>query len=138
MTEQEKAALVEIATKRLAQYRKMQEHQNSDVRPRGGIDFKYEPSIALMEIALAALTAEPVGDFYEDGKDNWWQIGPHDKVPHVTPLYTAPPAPAIPDGWRLVPVEPTDAMTESGWDKLNVSGDMNCAYEAMIAAAPTP
>ncbi|QKJ87460.1 hypothetical protein PMPD1_2518 [Paramixta manurensis] len=48
MTESEKAELVEIATKRLAQYRKMNEHKNSNVMPRGGIEFQYEPSIALI------------------------------------------------------------------------------------------
>ncbi|QKJ88071.1 hypothetical protein PMPD1_3141 [Paramixta manurensis] len=52
MTESEKAELVEIATKRLAQYRKMNEHKNSNVMPRGGIEFQYEPSIALMETLL--------------------------------------------------------------------------------------
>ncbi|WP_277973401.1 hypothetical protein [Pantoea agglomerans] len=47
------------------------------------------------EAKLAELAKRPpVGDFYEDGPGNWWQIGPHDKVPHVTPLFTRP-APAV-------------------------------------------
>lgn len=29
------------------------------------------------------------------------------------PLYTAPPAPAVPDGWRLVPIRATDDMTKA-------------------------
>lgn len=46
------------------------------------------------EAKLAELAKRPpVGDFYEDGPGNWWQIGPHDKVPHVTPLFDRP-APA--------------------------------------------
>jgi len=51
---------------------------------------------------LAELTRRPpVGNFYEDGPGNWWQIGPHDKVPHVTPLFDRP-APAA-DLAELVP-----------------------------------
>ena len=49
----------------------------------------------LVEIALTSLNSVPVGDFYEDGKDDWWQLGPYDKVPRITPLYTAPPVPVI-------------------------------------------
>lgn len=108
----------------------------------------------IAEIALAALMAEPVGDFYEDGPGNWWQIGPHDKVPHVTPLYRA--APAVPNGvigfdpgskdstaivhhvtppgWKLVPVEPTMRMVIDGFvsdpEISGNSGDLE-AYESM-------
>jgi len=190
---EEKQALIEVATKRLNQSRKMAEAQKGSVRPRGGIEIDYGINIALMEIARAALNTQPVnlpqsfygvvqggkvvmlpaddgqwlnkttvaeafraleqraeaaekalaeqgeqvdkanaliddlreerkllqrlagdrgnklesaeaklaelakrppvGDFYEDGPGNWWQIGPHDKVPHVTPLFDRP-APA--------------------------------------------
>ena len=41
---------------------------------------------------------------------------------------------AVPEGWQLVPVEPTnamlDAMEESGWTEGN--------YRAVLAAAPKP
>lgn len=89
MTEQEKAALVEWLQKEIALIQSAQ-----DEIPFG-LDYDGENTLKVFNIALAALTAESVGDFYEDGKDNWWQIGPHDKVPHVTPLYTTQPAPAI-------------------------------------------
>lgn len=42
------------------------------------------------------------------------------------------------EGWKLVPVEPTDEMINAGdhfMDGLSRLGD---AYEAMLAAAPTP
>lgn len=45
------------------------------------------------------------------------------------------PQPAIPDGYRLVPVEPTGGMLEAaiaaGWSRIDI-------YQAMIAAAPEP
>lgn len=262
MTEEQKQQLFEVARKRLSQYQKMNEAQKSSVRPRGGIEIDYGVSIALMEIALAALNTQPinlpqsfygvvqggkvvmlpaddgqwlnkttvaeafraleqraeaaekalaeqgeqvdkanalindlreerkllqrlagdrgnklesaeaklaelakrppVGDFYEDGPGNWWQIGPHDKVPHVTPLFDRP-APAadlaelVPDGWKLVPVEPSEKMIVEGfesrpdedfsdpeeWEEYSqMSGCEQAAYRAqrcwaaMLAASP--
>lgn len=63
----------------------------------------------------------------------------------TAPLYTDPPA--APDGWRLVPVEPTPEMARNGaisiwlaagpvtgiWIKAVAE-----AYRAMLAAAPAP
>lgn len=146
MTTEEKAELVAIATKRLAQYRKMQEHINSDVRPRGGIDFQYEPSIALMEIALAALTAEPVAHLYQwaayitcEGPQSFsekiereappdWALEEGRAKSHQ-PLYSSPPDPTIPEGWRLVPIDPTKEMLES----VDIGPK---TYKALLAAAP--
>jgi len=57
---------------------------------------KYHQWLRLAEMALAALTAEPVGEFYEDGPLNWYQISDGDRVPthRRIPLYRqAPPAP---------------------------------------------
>lgn len=59
-----------------------------------------------------------------------------------------PPAPIVPDGWKLVPIKPTPEMLNA----LSVSPDMGPqgriirysvdklpgAYSAMLAAAPTP
>ena len=53
------------------------------------------------------------------------------------PLY-ARPVPAIPEGYALVPVEPTDEMKEAGRKELGAlygrHGAANC-YKAMISAA---
>lgn len=56
----------------------------------------------------------------------------------ITPIYTRP-APAInlaepvPDGWKLVPVEPTKEM----WDAYDAAPrDIECEWSAMLAAAP--
>ena len=45
---------------------------------------------------------------------------------------------AVPEGWKLVPVEPTRAMCEAGWYRMqNHLGEEEC-WKAMLAAAPTP
>ncbi|WP_249415185.1 hypothetical protein [Citrobacter sp. RHBSTW-00903] len=55
----------------------------------------------LARMALAAMDSEPVGEFYEDGPLNWYQISEGDKVPdnRRIPLYRhAPPASvSVPD-----------------------------------------
>lgn len=56
-------------------------------------------------------------------------------------LFTRP-APAadladlVPDGWKLVPVEPTKQMLEASYREASVYSPT--AYRAMLAAAPTP
>ncbi|OAR83443.1 hypothetical protein [Enterobacter hormaechei] len=56
-------------------------------------------------------------------------------------------SPVIPDGWVMVPVEPTAEMLQSGisahYERSQIQihdrpapGPMECAYVAMIAAAP--
>jgi hypothetical protein len=64
----------------------------------------------------------------------------------IRPLYTTPPAqPAVPEGWKLVPVEPTKEM----WDAVNKLDDQcaggnydgkGCsieqAWDCLLAAAP--
>ena len=67
------------------------------------------------------------------------------KLPHKANLYAGPgaqPAPSVPEGWKLVPIEPTYEMLEAGEDTLiptytdtpvSVPFDV---YRAMLAAAP--
>lgn len=53
-------------------------------------------------------------------------------------------AEVVPEGWRLVPVEPTEAMKQAGELALDVRGlvvdhdDAADAWVAMLAAAPSP
>ncbi len=62
-------------------------------------------------------------------------------IDHRRVLYTTPqPAHTEQDGWKLVPIEPTEAMKKAYYDsslapisKLSVTG-----YRALIAAAPKP
>ena len=48
------------------------------------------------------------------------------------------PAPSVPEGWKLVPIEPTPTMVKAGLESshaLNVHRVLVC-YDAMIDAAP--
>lgn len=61
---------------------------------------------------------------------------------HPIELYTTPqPAhteQVIPDGWRLVPIEPTPGMMVEGTLVSEFEADPAGMYRAMIAAAPKP
>ncbi|MEB1007797.1 hypothetical protein VC862_24770 [Citrobacter braakii] len=50
--------------------------------------------------------------------------------------YEAGNSPVTPDGWQLVPKEPTAAMNKAGWDAMNEHDAINPTYRAMLAAAP--
>ncbi|WP_105624047.1 DUF551 domain-containing protein [Cronobacter malonaticus] len=54
-----------------------------------------------------------------------------------TPLYTAPPAPVVPEGWKLVPLEPTQEMIDAHVEGVQ-SGGIQKGYRAMLDAAPAP
>lgn len=110
--------------------------------------------VYISRIAIATLTAEPVAWRHDEGPfgpvatchknaaENWLANGFNLKE-----LFQTPPAPlpAIPDGWKLVPVEPT-------WEMLSANGcvkhhdGQECSHHenrkriwrAMLAAAPSP
>ncbi|HBT4608892.1 TPA: DUF551 domain-containing protein [Klebsiella pneumoniae] len=46
--------------------------------------------------------------------------------------------PVIPDGYVLVPKEPTEEMNKAGWAAMNEYDAINPTYRAMLAAAPQP
>lgn len=52
------------------------------------------------------------------------------------------PAAAVPEGWKLVPVEPTEGMGQAGHDAWwygEADEEMfSAVYSAMLAAAPEP
>lgn len=49
----------------------------------------------------------------------------------------AQPAPSVPEGWKLVPIEPTQEMSEAGVYAGSIYYDVaEATYEAMLAAAP--
>ena len=45
-------------------------------------------------------------------------------------------AQAVPEGWRLVPVEPTKEMFSAGYDELENSESIELIYKRMISASP--
>ncbi|MGA0608886.1 hypothetical protein [Caldimonas sp. KR1-144] len=97
--------------------------------------------------ALRAVGAEPVGHLHSNGdfcqdrqvlSDSW-----------PIPLYAAPPR-AVPQGWKLVPVEPTEEMLAAADEgdreyTLRNFGDIMTVQQgpydhwvAMLSAAPSP
>lgn len=106
--------------------------------------------VELMEISLAALAAEPVAFLGEaDGEFEYNGCRSFSFCPEkVTEFYSAPPvaAPAVPDGWQLVPVEPTREMCDafdksSAWEDVDFwegSFDLVSGWEAMLSVAPSP
>ena len=61
-------------------------------------------------------------------------------LPHGTVFYALPgaqPAPSVPGGWKLVPIEPTSEMLDKGSDQsfgyVSIALDV---WAAMLAAAP--
>ncbi|EDQ6176526.1 hypothetical protein S547_003583 [Salmonella enterica subsp. enterica serovar Minnesota] len=104
---------------------------------------------AIFKIALASLEAKPIGAFHiadqqVDGTTDYIKDGEWPIDNGVIEVYAAPPAPVVPDGYALVPVEPTDEMIAAAMnceDVLFNSDESFCVqfgniYEAMLAAAP--
>jgi hypothetical protein len=52
----------------------------------------------------------------------------------------AQPAPSVPEGWKLVPIEPTPGMIDAAeyvdWGDADVRGSCINAWDRMLAAAP--
>lgn len=59
-----------------------------------------------------------------------------DEEPYDAAILQAGNSPVTPDGWQLVPKEPTEAMNKAGWAAINEHDEINPAYRAMLAAAP--
>ncbi|HEI6857409.1 TPA: hypothetical protein SK265_000110 [Yersinia enterocolitica] len=106
-----------------------------------GVRVAGESLAALARIALAAKRAEPVGyleqnhlDYLRSGSDaDIWPEGGAGDIPiYLTPQ---PNSPEIPDGWKLVPIEPTLAMLTL----LGLTGSFESMlerYANMLDAAP--
>ncbi|BBV87826.1 hypothetical protein STW0522ENT62_32720 [Enterobacter kobei] len=98
----------------------------------------------LARIALASLEAEAVHQFiynnpYEEGYTEWLDCNKDyfNGVPEDCRriLYTAPPAPVVPDGFMMVPIEPTEHMIVEGFesepDEYFSNPEVWEAYQAM-------
>ena len=55
------------------------------------------------------------------------------------PVYTIPPAAPVPEGWKLVPTEPTDEMLDAAQSRIDDMYRLDAMnlYVAMIETAPT-
>ena len=109
----------------------------------------------LRNLVLAALSAQPAERRGEAKPFAWWNVVQPGGVAvqadcpagwrgTAIPLYTHPAAPVdVPDGWVLVPREPTMEMVIAGRKRIfadmtgpNMGPSAKGAYEAMLAAAP--
>lgn len=91
---------------------------------------------------------EPVATVIKEGDSRYWTSERLWTFPDGKyPLYTqagaqAQPAPSVPEGWKLVPIEPTQEMTNHVIDErleALVAGKEHTfidIYKAMLAAAP--
>lgn len=68
---------------------------------------------------------------------DWGEMYPGCDAMEAAPLYAAPQP--VPEGWKLVPVEPDKAMVGAGIEARNKPGSgasVSVIYRAMLAAAP--
>ena len=95
----------------------------------------HEESQELARMALAAMDSEPVGEFYEDGPLNWYQISDGDRVPshRRIPLYRhAQPVPlefaniALPHSW----------LDGEGVEVMSANEVKRACRAAMLASYP--
>jgi len=92
--------------------------------------------------ALLAETGEPVAVGIVCNKESAKFLA-YESMPKLNgwvEVFTAPP-PAVPQGWKLVPIEPTPEMCAAGDDCQDADPRMDDSpsyygYKAMIAAAP--
>lgn len=95
--------------------------------------------------ALAWLCSqgEPIATLHDDG---YWTWKNRANAPHESNYagwrmdVFAAPQPAIPDGWQLVPVEPTEEMCLAYTKCKTEAGEKWARHQwaAMLAAAPEP
>ena len=85
-------------------------------------------------------TQKPVGEVVNieyNGVNYGSSVVMYSECPAGTKLYTHQ---AIPEGYKLVPIEPTNEMliaAQSTWTSgINYSGAHIARYKAMLAAAP--
>ena len=99
---------------------------------------------------------EPVAWMHETRRDSdvvtdavkhvWGKVAVGSMAAYSIPLYALPgaqtqPTPSIPEGWKLVPIEPTEDMLRAMTDPfIAINGDnrkaFEIAYTAMLSAAP--
>ena len=115
----------------------MQEH--GELFP-GDLDEDHGKVLKALRIALAALKAEPVAYMHRSGQVVTREECCDDEVFAICckvdkPLYAAPPTLVVPDGYALVPVEPTHEMLNAWLSEVaNWRGHV-AGYKAMLAAA---
>ncbi|MGV3986226.1 Lar family restriction alleviation protein [Citrobacter portucalensis] len=98
----------------------------------GGAEFDYDDdNLNWISCSVCGISTDTV--YHTD-------IDARDKLREVwnsrASMLQAGNSPVTPDGWQLVPKEPTEAMNKAGWAAINEHDAINPTYRAMLAAAP--
>lgn len=98
--------------------------------------------MAMARALLEVLDAKPVAWQFLTDNNKWLGVyDPNDALKYgyqVRALYATSLATSAPEGWKLVPVEPTAKMMVAGTLVSEFQEDPAGMYRAMIAAAPAP
>ncbi|MGC1098536.1 hypothetical protein WKH53_14560 [Pantoea agglomerans] len=118
--------------------------EQQNVRVLQGRETALNAEILTLRALIPAKEQEPaawlVGGWAYENKKNAERRSVYDNL-LMEPLFTRP-APAadladlVPDGWKLVPVEPTEEMIAAGDQFMDGLSRLGDAYDAMLAAAP--
>ncbi|HHL3187101.1 hypothetical protein NO746_000000125 [Citrobacter freundii] len=101
---------------------------------------EYSDPTPLYDAPSSPLVPEPatVETTYPDVQTNWQDAKMYAEGWNAcrAAMLQAGNSPETPDGWQLVPKEPTAAMNKAGWDAMNEHDAINPTYRAMLAASP--
>lgn len=107
--------------------------QGEAVKPDGYVVLQRDGSFARAEnYASISLTRKVSPDVVFAADMNWPENAPHKQ--HA--FWFAPPAPAVPDGWKLVPTRSTPEWIETLTERGLKVGSLAGLIEGVLAAAP--
>lgn len=127
------------------------DEESGEAEIRDPADPRNKNLIPLYREAAPKQQGEPFGWAFQHDETGRWVSVINDgvnnpvKFAENNPRYSGPilfyreAAPRVPEGWKMVPVEPTEEMAKEYWtfnDRTDVV--MADAWKAMLAAAPEP
>jgi len=116
-----------------------------------------QPNYVLLKVAEEAGEVVQAGVHYAENRMSWGEVEGEivqlvamlirlvtegDQVNGIKPpescrdFSPAPAAELVPEGWKMVPVEPTEEMIAAGDQFMDGLSRLGDAYDAMLAAAP--
>ena len=116
-----------------------------------------QPNYVLLKVAEEAGEVVQAGVHYAENRMSWGEVEGEivqlvamlirlvtegDQVNGIKPpescrdFSRAPAAELVPEGWKMVPVEPTEEMIAAGDQFMDGLSRLGDAYDAMLAAAP--
>ncbi|HFZ1193484.1 TPA: DUF3850 domain-containing protein [Klebsiella pneumoniae] len=100
------------------------------------------PGYVLLSIEREPLHSEPVAYIFKHPSGKlFWSLTDESNKGHddVMPVYASPqPVPVVPDGYVMVPKEPTDEMLAAAKEWTGLTSTAEVVYIKMLAASPQP